>query len=215
MAFYLDSARRADAEAAHQLGWVRGATTNPTLLAQSDMSPAEALRTLAGLFPGEIFYQLTAPDLEGMLEESQRARQVVGTQLVLKIPATPTGFQAVARLSEETPCAVTAIFSPAQTAVAAAAGARYIIPYVNRSTRLLGDGLALVRAMAEVLQGSGVELLAASFKSTTEAAAALAAGAQHLTLKPEVLHAMAEQELSRQAVAEFARTGTGLAAVIT
>ena len=49
--------------------------------------------------------------------------------------------------------------------VAAAAGARYIIPYVNRSTRLLGNGRALVSMMAQVLNKTQTQILAASIKS--------------------------------------------------
>ena len=46
----------------------------------------------------------------------------------------------------------------------------------------MGDGLALTRACAEALAGSGTEILAASLKSVDEVVAAFNAGAQHLTL---------------------------------
>jgi len=57
---------------------------------------------------------------------------------------------------------VTAIYSPAQALVAREAGAKEAITYVNRATRLLGDGLALVREMATVLKDSKTEIIAAS-----------------------------------------------------
>jgi transaldolase len=210
MAFYLDSARVEDANAAHVLGWVRGITTNPTLLKQSDLPSDVTLRLLASALPGEICYQLTAPDLEGMLAEGWAASSILGEQSVLKIPATAVGFQALARLSKRIPCAVTAIFSPAQALVAAAAGARYIIPYVNRSTRLLGDGPALVREMAQALAGSPTQILAASIKSPEEAVAAHLAGAHHLSLPLEILQAMTGHELTGASVSEFTSKGTGI-----
>lgn len=210
MAIYLDSASVEDARAARKLGWVRGITTNPTLLARSDLPPEETLRALASALPGEVCYQLTAPDLEGMLAEGWAASKILGEQTVLKIPATTVGFQAVARLSQRIPCAVTAIFNPAQTLVAAAAGARYIIPYVNRSTRLLGDGPALVHEMAQALAQAPTQILAASIKSPEEAVAAHNAGAHHLSLPLEILQAMTIQELTAISVSEFASKGIGI-----
>ena len=173
---YLDSAIIGDAKTAIKYGWVKGITTNPTLLAKSDLSPEETLQELAILSPGELYYQLTANDPETMIAEGRKAYQLIGEKTVLKIPATTIGFPVTATLSSDIPCAVTAIYSSAQTAIAKEAGANYAIAYVNRATRLLGDGLALVRDMAKLLEGSETEILAASLKSPQEAASALQAG---------------------------------------
>lgn len=210
MALYLDSAHINEALFVSQLGWVRGITTNPALLAQSELSPEATLRELASSVDGEVFYQLTAPDLEGMQKEAYKVFELIGKGTVLKIPATEVGFQAVASLSAEIPCAVTAIYSPAQAVVAAEAGGKYAICYVNRATQLLGDGLALVRGMAKVLSGGGTEILAASIKTPDEALATLLAGAQHLTLPLKVLRELSEHELSQKTIAEFARIGDGV-----
>ncbi len=210
MALYLDSASLDDARTAIAWGWVQGITTNPTLLAQSELVPDATLRELAAICPGELYYQILAPDLPGMLSEGRQARALIGPKLVLKIPATPTGFEAVARLAPEIDCSVTAIYSAAQAMVAAAAGAKYAIAYVNRATRLLGDGIALVAEMNAVLQGSATTILAASLKSPAEAAAARQAGAHHLTLPLAMLAALTQHELSDQTVQEFAAKGRGL-----
>ncbi|NJL83390.1 MAG: transaldolase [Chloroflexaceae bacterium] len=207
---YLDSAIISEAQLARQWGWVKGITTNPTLLAKSQFSPEATLHKLAAISLGELYYQLCAADLEGMLREGERAAALIGEEIVLKIPATTVGFQATAHLSPKIPCSVTAIYSAAQAAIAAEAGAKYAIVYVNRATRLLGDGLGLTREMAAVLAGSKTEILAASLKSPQEAAAALQAGAHHLTVPLAVLQAMTTQELSEQTVAEFAQTGKGI-----
>jgi transaldolase len=207
---YLDSAIASEAERAIALGWVKGITTNPTLLAKSNLSPEQTLKELAAISPGELYYQLTAPDFEGMLAEGRQAFEIIGEKTVLKVPATAIGFQVVATLSREIPCAVTAIYSAAQTVVSREAGAKYAIAYVNRATRLLGDGLALVREMAAVLQGSKTEILAASLKSPEEAAAALMAGSHHLTLPLHLLQAMTTHVLSEQTVTEFNSHGKGL-----
>jgi transaldolase len=210
MAIYLDSAIALEAEVATKMGWVKGITTNPTLLAKSDRPPETTLKKLAALTSGPVFYQLMASDFDGMLAEGRKAFEIIGAQTVLKIPATPVGFQVVACLSPEITCGVTAIYSAAQAAVAREAGAKMAIAYVNRATRLLGDGVALVRDMASILAGSDTEILAASIKSPQEAAASLQAGAHHLTLPLSMLQAMATHEFSEKTVEEFVQNGIGL-----
>jgi transaldolase len=210
VSIYLDSAIVAEAQVARELGWVKGITTNPTLLSKSDLSVQTTLEKLAELTTGPVFYQLVASDLDEMLAEGRAAFEILGSQTVLKIPASLVGFQVVACLSPEIPCAVTAIYSAAQAAVSREAGAKYAIAYVNRATRLLGDGVALVRNMASVLAGSTTEILAASIKSPEEAVASLQAGAHHLTLPLEMLQAMTTHELSLQTMNEFAKTGKGI-----
>ena len=78
MTLYLDLALVYEARVARDLGWVGGILTNPTLLAQSELPPEETLRALAAAMPGEIFYQLTAPDLESMLAEAWAANVLLG-----------------------------------------------------------------------------------------------------------------------------------------
>jgi transaldolase len=210
MALYLDSAIIAEAQVVRQWGWVKGVTTNPTLLAKSDLSVQETLTQLKEIFTGEIYYQLTASDFNDMVNEGKAAYDLLGEQTVLKIPATEVGFQVVAHLSPQIDCSVTAIYSAAQAAVAQEAGAKYAIAYVNRATRFLGDGITLVKQMVAVLAGSETKILAASIKSPEEAAATLAAGAYHLTLPFGILTAMTTHELSEKTVEEFNQTGIGL-----
>jgi transaldolase len=92
------------------------------------------------------------------------------------------------------------------------AGARYVVPYVNRSTRLLGDGPGLVRSMRAVIDACGgtVEILAASVKTPGEAIDALLAGAHSLTLPLEVIEQLGQHALSEQAIAEFAEAARSI-----
>ena len=113
-------------------------------------------------------------------------------------------------MGSEFPCCVTAIFDPAQALVAREAGARYIAVYVNRATKQLGDGLALVGELAKVLAGSQTEILAASLKSTKEAVDSFLAGAQHITVPLELLVSFSTHPLSMQTVEQFNAEGVGI-----
>jgi transaldolase len=214
MAIYLDSAQPSDAERAAALGFVVGATTNPTLVAAAGM-PAEAVvMTLCGLLPGIVFHQLVGETVEAREAEAHRFAALVPGRVGIKVPTTTENLGLARRLaSEGLVVGMTAIFSPAQVVLAAEAGACYVLPYVDRSTRLLGDGLALVRDMRAAADavagadGSSVEILAASIKSPEQAVATLLAGAHHLTLPIAVIEAMGEHVLSQATIEEFARAG--------
>jgi transaldolase len=216
MAIFIDTGITAEARRAAEYGWVRGVTTNPILLAQSGPSADCTLKDLAALGFEKLFYQLTAKDPEGMLAEARAAQEIAGRALVLKISPAECGFRFVSDHSAEFPFCVTAVFSPAQAAVARECGARYVAVYLNRATRLLGDGPGLVREIAAVLASGSpavqgrTEILAASIKSAEEAGTALAAGAQHLTLPFAVLETLTYHALSAETAAKFEAEGIGL-----
>jgi transaldolase len=203
MPIYLDSAVLDEVACAIQTGWIRGITTNPTLLAKSGFTPEETLKKLAVFEVEEIYYQVHSADLLDMMAEMEKAKQILGEKLVVKIPPTERGFQFAARISGTQKTCLTAIFNPAQALVARETGADYIAIYVNRATRLIGDGVALTAAIAEVLQGSGTEIIAASLKSQAEVVAAFKAGAQHLTLPYDILTSLTDDPHSIQAIDQF------------
>jgi transaldolase len=209
MAIFIDSALIREVEAARSLGWVRGVTTNPLLLARTGCDVRTVLSELARLEIGSVFYQLVSPTLDGMHQEMQQAAKIVGPALVLKVPPTQIGFQFVSKCVDY-PCCITAVYSPAQAMIARETRARYVALYVNRATRLMGNGFQLVKDVAEVLKHSGIEIIAASIKSSEEACASLAAGAHHLTLPYEVLTGLITHPLSEQAMAEVQDTGAGI-----
>jgi len=210
MSIFLDSAKLEEARAAQELGWVRAITTNPVLLANSGLSPEETLSQLAKLGFDYLFYQLTASTIPELEKEARLAHEIVGKSLVLKVSPDDIGFRFVAQNSTRFLFCPTAIYSPAQALVAREVGARFIALYVNRATRLLGDGIALVRSAAAVLAGSQTEIVAASLKSGEEAVEAFTAGAQHVTVPFDVLQSLVVHPLSVETMDQFRNDGTGL-----
>ncbi len=210
MSIFVDTADIEQAKASKEFGWVRGITTNPTLLALSGEPVEVTIRQLAELNTGLLFYQLVAQSIEGMVKEADRVKKIVGDQLVLKIPPTALGFQVISFLPPEIPCCITAIYSVAQAIVAREIGVRYIALYVNRATKLLGDGMSIIANMANVLKGSPTQILAASLKSSDETSAAILSGANHLTLPFDVLQTLTAHECSDEAVRQFNANGSGI-----
>ena len=203
MALFLDSASLDDARRASALGFVVGATTNPALLARAGHQDArQALKALCPLFSGTVFYQVLARTPQAMQKEAE-AYLPLAKNLGLKIACTIEGLEFTARLSGEAIVAVTGVFTPGQAYLAAQAGACYVIPYVNRVTRFTGDGPGLIDSMADILDPTDCEILAAGIKSPAEAVETLLAGADHVSLPLEVILALAENALTEKAVADF------------
>jgi transaldolase len=207
MALFLDSADPEEAREAMSLGFVEGITTNPALIAKTGRPPEEVIAQLCDLCPGPVFYQLTAPTLSEREVEAERILDLRPRQIGLKIPASLENMALVSRFVGEAPVAVTALFSVAQGYLAILAGADYVLPYVNRVTRLYGDGFAFVRKLAGLIEAVGEEtdILAASIKSGTEAVETILAGADHVSVPMSVIREMGYHPLSVQAIADFAR----------
>lgn len=208
MALLIDSAKTDEIRQAAGLGFLCGVTTNPSIMAKVEGRPEDVIEQICALSPGPVFYQVTAATPEAREAEGRTFSAICPAKVCLKIPATTGNMALIARLAKDIPCAATAVYSGAQAYVAGLAGATYLIPYVNRATRLLGDGIALVKEIAAVADALGrdgreVQIVAASIKSAPEAVATVLAGAHHLTLPLETLLSLGNHPLSEQAIAEF------------
>ncbi len=137
MAILLDSASLDDAAAAAKLGFVRGITTNPALMARETKEPLAHLARLLEAFPeGPICYQPTRSSYEEMDEQARTASALAPDRVVAKLPATLEAITlATELLKDGIPSALTAVYSPAQALLAHEAGCTWIIPYVDRAAR--------------------------------------------------------------------------------
>lgn len=210
MAIYLDSAKLDEARQAKDLGWVHGLTTNPSLLAMAGGESEIILGGLAELEFHQVYYQLVSQDLDKMVVEACKAAEIVKNGLVIKIAPNETGYRFVAKHGKEFTCCVTAVFDASQGLVAREAGAGYVAVYVNRATNEMGDGLGLVKELAQVLAASQTEIIAASLKSTKEAMDAFLAGAQHITVPFELLGELSIHPLSVKTIHQFNADGVGI-----
>lgn len=206
MSLYLDSARVEDARRAFSTGLVKGITTNPNLVAQTRRPVTNVIAELCDLSTGIVFHQLTEGDITGRRTEAMKMAGIQPGRVGLKIPCTYENLSLVSELvGLGYIVGITAIFSTPQVYLACQAGANYILPYVNRSTRLLGDGIGLVRQMRAVIDAerSNTEIIAASIKTPEEAISTLLAGAHHLTLPLRIIETMGDHPLSDQTIEEF------------
>ncbi len=214
MTLFLDSADRAELEPLLATGLFGGVTTNPLLLARAGLTPSDvpALHDwLVAAGARTVFAQTLGTHVDEIVADGRRLRGL-GDRVVVKIPATRAGLAATRRLADEgVPLLVTAVHHAAQALLAAAAGARYVAPYLGRMTAAGRDGPAHVIAMQQILTGTETEVLAASVKSVDDLAQLAAGGVPMFTVGAGLAAAMLDEQLTDSAAAEFERVASGRA----
>lgn len=123
---------------------------------------------------------------------------------MFKLPAQPEWFSFGARLvGRGHEVAFTAVYSPGQLLAAAQAGARYVIPYVDRARRLRPEDPDVVAGLRSVATTGSPRILAASVKSAEQAVQTFASGAHAITAPWQVLEELMRDELTDSAVHQF------------
>ena len=216
MAILLDSASLADAAAAAGLGFVGGITTNPALMARETSDPLPHIERLLATFPsGPLCYQPTGATASEMTDQARAAVALAPARIVVKLPATLEAIKAATVLrAEGCHCALTAVYTAAQALLADEVGCQWIIPYVDRASRLAVGGYAVLDALAAVLTAlhSDTRILAASLKSGQQVVDAVLHGAHDVTAPLDVLTSLAAHPLTESAVREFAEATAKAAA---
>ena len=206
MAILLDSASLDDAAAAAKLGFVRGITTNPALMARETKEPLAHLARLLEAFPeGPICYQPTRSSYEEMAEQARTASALAPARVVAKLPATLEAVTlATELLKDGIPSALTAVYSPAQALLAHEAGCTWIIPYVDRAARHSAGAVVVEQAAILEQLDSATRILAASLKTAPQVVESILDGAHDITAPLDVLRALPAHPLTESAVREFA-----------
>ncbi|GCE18607.1 transaldolase family protein [Dictyobacter kobayashii] len=211
MALYIDSAYLDDITAVAQTLPIAGVTTNPTLLLNAYQhgqraTAHEIVQQLLQRTNGTIFMQPSMADEEKAYQEALSYIEADPERVIPKIPMSQAGVRVGQRLyAQGHIIAFTAVTTVAQAYIASLVGARYIIPYYNRLRRSGVDPCERLEQMARVIasQSSNTRILAASIKSTVEAAEALHSGAHDLTIPPAILMEMPGDPESDEAITRF------------
>jgi len=208
MRLYLDTAVRAAAEPLLATGLFAGLTTNPTILDRAGLGVEDIDATYAWAHAAgarEVFFQTWGPDTETMVDRGRRLRGL-GPQVVVKVPASRAGAAACATLSSEgVPTLLTAVYTPGQVMIAAAAGATYVAPYLGKLDEAGRDGVATVTAMQELLHatGSATKILLASVRDVPAMVTLARRGVDCFTMGVPVAEAFFDDELTAGAITAF------------
>lgn len=206
MKLFLDTADIEEVRTAARWGVLGGVTTNPTLFSKVGHGSYESvLGEICRLTSGPVSAEVVAEDVEGMLAQG-RAFAKIASNIVVKIPMSETGLEAIARLrAENIPTNCTLVFSTNQGLLAARAGAVLISPFVGRLDDINQDGMIVVQELAQIfgLHDIKAEVLAASMRGPLHVTAAALAGAHIATVPFKVLQQMVHHPLTESGTKQF------------
>ena len=205
MKLFLDTADIEEIRTVHRWGVLDGVTTNPTLYAKVGGSYESVLEEICGITSGPVSAEVVADDVEGMLSEG-RAFSKIAPNIVVKVPMSETGLEAISRFAEEgikTNC--TLIFSANQGLLAAKAGASLLSPFVGRLDDINQDGMEVIRELAAIIDMHGYEseVLAASVRHPRHVTDSALAGAHVATLPFKVFQQMIQHPLTDKGIVQF------------
>ncbi|CAH0532760.1 Fructose-6-phosphate aldolase 1 [Vibrio stylophorae] len=207
MIYMLDTANLDAIQKAVDLYPIEGVTTNPTIIARENRPFKEVITSIRAIIgPDRMLHaQVLGKTAEVMLEEARAMRQI-DADIIIKVPVTPQGIKAMKLIHQEgIRITATAILTPQQALMAAMAGAEFLAPYVNRLDNICGDGTQVVAEIAHLIDiyGLNAKVLAASFKNVQQVHEVAKAGAQSVTIGPDVFDLLLVHPLTDSGVAGF------------
>ena len=218
---FLDTGRLEEIQKYHELGVIRGVTTNPTILVKdgvikgwNDLEP-HCTAIAEAIDPLPLSVEVTSDDLEEMREQ---ACEFVSwaENINVKIPIHgPEGGTEYLKLVHELETRhdirvnVTAMMSAQQCLLAAMAGATYVSIFGGRVNNMGYDSRAEVRRLRQLLDdfGSPAKIIVGSTREVLNIIEWFEAGADIVTSAPQLLEGMLVHPYSKETVRMFLDDG--------
>ena len=223
---FLDTGKVEEVQRFHDLGVVRGVTTNPTILAKEGVTGGwtgieKRIREIARIVnPLPVSVEVTINEPDEMLEQ---ARLFVswGKNVNVKIPIHgPEGgtenLKLVYELEKEHDIRVnvTAMMSAQQCLLAAMAGATYLSLFGGRVNNMGYDSRLEIKRLRGVLDsfGSPAKIIVGSTREVLNIIEWFEAGADIVTAIPSLVEGMLVHPYSKETVQMFLKDGLQLIA---
>ena len=208
MEIILDTANLKDIRRYNDIYDITGVTSNPTILAREKAEFFPLLLEIRSIIGDkQLHVQVTGSSCEEMLKEAETLTDRLGKDTYIKVPTNEEGIKTMKVLkSRGYKVTATAIYMPQQAMLAASVGADYVAPYFNRMNNMNVDSKKAIADMAWLFEHNNIrtKIVAASFKNTQQIMDSLMAGAQAVTVSPELYTQMVENPMIDSAIAGFA-----------
>lgn len=205
MRIFIDSANIEEIREINSMGFLDGVTTNPSLVAKEKRDYHQVIREIAVIVDGPISAEVISLDLQGMLQEAEVLAQI-HTNVVIKIPLTATGLQAISILSKrEIATNATLVFSANQALLAARAGASFVSPFLGRVDDNGNDGMKLLEDIVTIFDQYmlDTEIIAASIRHPMHVIQAAKLGSHIATIPYKVIKQMIQHPLTTAGIDKF------------
>lgn len=208
---YLDTANIKEIEMALKTGVIQGVTTNPSILKKENKPRLMQIDDIIALNPKILYVQVIGytvnelvEDFKNLMEYSQKKQYNIG----IKVPMSFIGLEAVRHmknLKNDVKILGTAIYSSDQVILSSLAGCDLVAPYVNRMQNNGINPFDEINKMRKFIDSRNLntQIIAASFKNTSQVTDALINGAHTCTIPFDILKQMMDKELAISAIDVF------------
>jgi len=186
----LISADMADIERSYALGVFCGVASNPSLVAEAGVPSPQMVKAILRLVPDPVFVHVSGLTADDMVAEGTSLAELNPNRVVVKVPVTAHGIEAIHRLSQQgAAVTATAICSSNEALLAILAGAKYLAPYMARISDIGGDGCRVVGDIVNLIRERelSAEVIAASVRTPEEFSLAWKVGAHFAAVQSSVV----------------------------
>jgi len=217
MTLFLDTGDINEIKKYHNMGIIRGVTTNPTILCQSGVCGGiegikkRSIEIAKLIAPMPLSVELTTNDTSKMLEQAVEISKWADN-IVIKVPIHgPEGEIENLRIVHELETKhkirvnVTAMMSAQQCLLAAMAGATYVSLFCGRVNNMGYDSVDEIRKTRQALDDFNLKakIICASTREVFNVIEWLLAGAHIVTVLPNFLNGMIVHPYSKETVKQF------------
>lgn len=192
MLYILDTASLEDIKKGFEYLPVVGVTTNPTIISKDKVDFFAHFKKIRECIGEDamLHIQVTSDCAEDMVMEAKKLEEVLGGNLYVKVPVSLEGLKAIKLITAlDIKVTATAVITVNQALMAAAAGASFVAPYVNRIDNLGASGVDVVSKIVDAIDLYGYDcmVLAASFKNTQQLQDCIDVGCHSATAPLDIL----------------------------
>ena len=158
MELFLDSSNAAEIIEARAWGILSGVTTNPGLIPQAGPNMQKTLRAILEASPGPVFAQAVGWHDPAPLVGQARWLHAFSERIIVKLPMSIAGIQALLTLKQDLPelqVAITAVASVAQAYLCGKAGADVVAIFNGPLDQVVDTPVELVAPVRKIYDNYG------------------------------------------------------------
>ncbi len=205
MKIFLDTADVQVIAKANETGLVNGITTNPTKILETGRPFKEVIREICSIIDGPVSAEAVAVTADDLVREAEKIA-ALAKNVAIKVPMTPEGLKACARLREKNITVnTTMVFSPDQALLAMKAGTSFVSIVLSRLDKIGGDPYQLVEDCVTIKHNYqfNSEILAASIKSRDAMIHCMRSGCDIISIPESLFFDLFKHPLTDSGLAGF------------
>lgn len=205
---YLDTADIDEINHYIEFDFVKGITTNPTILLKEKVKQKEQLNHLKEINPHLTFVQLIGSSVDELWVDYRNIEDFDNRKIGIKVPINYSGLKFIQELkSQESDRIIlgTAIYSTEQGILGALADCDYLAPYTNRMLNNNIDAFGVISDLRNFIDSKNLKakIMGASFKNTGQIIKAYNAGSDTVTIPADLMEQMMTKHLAEDAIKVF------------